>query len=414
MKYIRTFLFFRPLTKVRGLFFIVLFLYSFKLNAQWSEVGAGSSIGGDIMALMEHNNILYAGGTAYLFRSTDSGITWSGLFDLFAYAWSLAKSNNNLYCGLFTSSGQTASVYKSTNNGSDWLPTAIAENIISLAASDSEIYTSTSSGKIFLTTDEGVTWNQISNVFGYLFLSGSRLYAAGSGLKVTTDKGNSWSLIHSNPGISVFAEDSIVFFGTQYGEIFRSSDYGQTWLQVLHKPGAYVRSLFKYFDFVAAGTDSGLYISNDNGFNFAYRNDNLGRTMVTDIMYYDGYIYLSNGNYAGVPVAVWKRPVSELTSVYNIHSSPPYEITLMQNYPNPFNPSTKIRYSIPNTGTGLTRSVLKVYDTLGNEVATLVDDYREAGRYEIEFNSSDLPSGIYYYKLTAGNFSDVKKMILLK
>ncbi|WP_304041493.1 T9SS type A sorting domain-containing protein [Ignavibacterium album] len=92
----------------------------------------------------------------------------------------------------------------------------------------------------------------------------------------------------------------------------------------------------------------------------------------------------------------------------------PTEFALEQNYPNPFNPSTKIRFSIPNVGTELALSVLKVYDILGNEVATLVNEEKPAGVYEVEFNASQLSSGIYFYKLSAGSFTEVKKMTVLK
>jgi len=100
----------------------------------------------------------------------------------------------------------------------------------------------------------------------------------------------------------------------------------------------------------------------------------------------------------------------------------PVKYSLEQNYPNPFNPSTKITYSIPAVGTSVGTSLmkflqfvqLKVYDVLGNEVATLVEEYREAGRYEITFNASDLASGMYLYILKAGDFVETKKMILVR
>ncbi|WP_290660526.1 MULTISPECIES: T9SS type A sorting domain-containing protein [Ignavibacterium] len=90
------------------------------------------------------------------------------------------------------------------------------------------------------------------------------------------------------------------------------------------------------------------------------------------------------------------------------------DFVLYQNYPNPFNPSTKIRFNIPDVGSELAQTTLKVYDVLGNEVATLVDEYREAGRYEIEFDASSLTSGVYFYRLRIGDFSETKSMILLK
>ncbi len=105
----------------------------------------------------------------------------------------------------------------------------------------------------------------------------------------------------------------------------------------------------------------------------------------------------------------------------------PNDFVLYQNYPNPFNPSTKIRYTIPAVGTSLMKFVqLKVFDVLGNEVATLVNEYKPTGKYEMEFQSSvdgrQLASGVYYYQLKAGDpstspgqsFIQTKKMILVK
>ncbi len=92
----------------------------------------------------------------------------------------------------------------------------------------------------------------------------------------------------------------------------------------------------------------------------------------------------------------------------------PDEFVLEQNYPNPFNPTTKIRFTIPNVGSELAQTVLKVYDILGNEVATLVNKEISSGFYEYEFDASSLPSGIYFYKLTVGEFNSVKKMILIR
>lgn len=98
------------------------------------------------------------------------------------------------------------------------------------------------------------------------------------------------------------------------------------------------------------------------------------------------------------------------TSVQNSSEEVPNNFQLWQNYPNPFNPTTKISWQ-SSVGSHQT---LKVYDVQGIEVATLVNEYRNAGSYEIEFNAAELTSGIYFYKLTAGSFVESKKMILLK
>lgn len=92
------------------------------------------------------------------------------------------------------------------------------------------------------------------------------------------------------------------------------------------------------------------------------------------------------------------------------NNSLPFSFDLEQNYPNPFNPSTMIRYRLPLSSF----VTLKVYDLLGREIAILVNGKEEAGNHEIKFSSTNLPSGIYFYKLDAGNFSSVKKMMLVK
>jgi hypothetical protein len=90
--------------------------------------------------------------------------------------------------------------------------------------------------------------------------------------------------------------------------------------------------------------------------------------------------------------------------------SQPLQFVLGQNYPNPFNPSTKIIWQSPVSS----QQTLKIYDVLGNEVATLADEFKPAGRYEVEFNATSLPSGVYFYQLKAGEYVNTKKMILLK
>jgi hypothetical protein len=86
------------------------------------------------------------------------------------------------------------------------------------------------------------------------------------------------------------------------------------------------------------------------------------------------------------------------------------DFSLQQNYPNPFNPSTKISWQLP-VGS---QQTLKIYDVLGNEVTTLVDEFKPAGNYEFEFDASGLPSGIYFYQLKTEGFVETKKMILVK
>jgi hypothetical protein len=100
-----------------------------------------------------------------------------------------------------------------------------------------------------------------------------------------------------------------------------------------------------------------------------------------------------------------------------VNFSPPGEFILKQNYPNPFNPSTRISYSIPaeqNSVNGTHHVTLKVYNVLGNEVATLVNENKNPGEYEVEFDGSNFSSGVYYCKLQMEGRTEVRKMILLK
>lgn len=101
--------------------------------------------------------------------------------------------------------------------------------------------------------------------------------------------------------------------------------------------------------------------------------------------------------------------VDQTTSIENEELTP-NSFMLKQNYPNPFNPSTKISWSSTTSG----HHTLKIYDITGNEVATLVDEFMPAGNNEVEFNASNFSSGVYFYKLVAGNQTETKKMILMK
>ncbi len=123
---------------------------------------------------------------------------------------------------------------------------------------------------------------------------------------------------------------------------------------------------------------------------------------------WDIYAKIVNWNWNGVITAVDEENINSI------------DYSLSQNFPNPFNPTTKIKFAIPSvTLSGVEGSLvtLKVYDVLGNEVATLVNEEKRAGEYEVEFNVAqinNLSSGIYFYQLKTGNFTKTKKMLLIK
>ncbi|MCK9424563.1 MAG: T9SS type A sorting domain-containing protein [Ignavibacteriaceae bacterium] len=120
------------------------------------------------------------------------------------------------------------------------------------------------------------------------------------------------------------------------------------------------------------------------------------------------------------PEAIRNELMNKLLTFFNTPVSAseksneiPSNFSLSQNYPNPFNPSTTISWQLSRKHSGSHVS-LKVYDVLGNEVATLVNEEKSAGEYQVEFDGSKLASGIYFYTLHSSNFSAIKKMILLR
>jgi hypothetical protein len=105
-----------------------------------------------------------------------------------------------------------------------------------------------------------------------------------------------------------------------------------------------------------------------------------------------------------------RNPTGNVTGIENIGSELPKAFNLEQNYPNPFNPATTIKYSIIKEG----NVKLTVYNALGSKVVTIVNENKPVGNYSIQFNGSNLASGIYFYKLESGGYTDIKKFVLMK
>jgi hypothetical protein len=121
----------------------------------------------------------------------------------------------------------------------------------------------------------------------------------------------------------------------------------------------------------------------------------------------DGGPLGNNTDYSGIDALRVER---DLTGIHNTGGEVPAEYSLSQNYPNPFNPVTNIAFSIPQSGF----VTLKVFDVSGKESVVLVNQQMSAGSYRVDFDASSLSSGIYFYNLTSGNYSETKKMVLVK
>lgn len=165
----------------------------------------------------------------------------------------------------------------------------------------------------------------------------------------------------------------------------------------------------------ASSNESGFYIERKKGSAGTYSViDSVGANVstFTDMTGAGGsqYFYRVRGYNSFVRSAYSNEVNLTLTGIRSDRPGVPDKFDVSQNYPNPFNPSTKITYQLPTAG----HVILKIFDALGREVATLVNDNLAAGYYDVTFNADRLPSGIYFYRLAAGGYVSVKKMVLMK
>ena len=174
----------------------------------------------------------------------------------------------------------------------------------------------------------------------------------------------------------------------------------------------YILCRYNYYLPIQAGLLTIKYDMNgDSLWSFTYNNNiakNFGSDLLirsTEKLYITGRAYGNNTGYDIVTLEL-----SQPNAIKKVFTKIPRSLTLYQNYPNPFNPVTNIRFDLPKNGI----VTLKVFDILGKEVATLVNEKLSSGYYEVSWDGSRFPSGVYFYKLQTEDFSEVKKMLLIK
>jgi hypothetical protein len=207
------------------------------------------------------------------------------------------------------------------------------------------------------------------------------------------------------------ALENYAYAGMSNNGAYYTTDNGDTWYPAGFPTGTSVYTI-KFIPavpgMVLAGTDiepNYIYASFGHSHNFSPYSEELGVNAITEALTSNDLYAFAGTDYNGV----WRLPLPGVTAINN-KPEIPENFSLKQNYPNPFNPTTTIEYSIPE-GKVVT---LKVYNSLGQEVQTLVNSYQNAGTHEIDFDASDLSSGIYYYRMEAGNFKQVRKMLLIR
>ncbi|HMN24571.1 MAG TPA: T9SS type A sorting domain-containing protein [Ignavibacteriaceae bacterium] len=358
-----------------------------------------------------------------IFKSTDLGFSWNESGLTTHWIISFAKDNSgNIYTATVGSQFGSG-VYKSTDGGSNWNKVWDALSGMNCVYVDQSEYvyvglnyTSTQGG-IFRSIDGGANWqqifNQTENVYAVTKLSSGRILVASYGKVFYSDNdGSSWNstsngLVSSTPSAFAINNQNEVFLSTLGYGIYKSTDNGINWANKTGASWEYSSLIINTDGSMYAGTKGNyVYCSLNNGDNWELVKSGMGEDKYVLSLLTNSTGYLFAGmDYYGLYKSV-NKVVTDVEDVDEI----PMEFSLQQNYPNPFNPSTKISWQSPVGN----HQTLKVYDILGNEVATLVNEYRSAGRYEIEFNPLKLSSGIYFYTLRTGNFVQTKKMILLK
>lgn len=400
------------------LFSVFLFTFSFTNSpAQWVQKSSGIGTSSIVYALASIGTTLFAGtaGGDGVWISTNNGDNWT------------QTSLNNQSVSSFYVSGGTiyacgSGIFKSTNTGVSWTPLTLAQGVGPIVSTGAYLVAGTGSNGINYSNNGGATWEQSSITSGttWAFVTTPGTLLAGmqfSGVRLSTNQGVNWTStsLGATNVLSLLNTGSNTFAGTEFNGIYVSVNNGVNWTQTsftsfgVHSIISQSSYLFVGSSNVGAPDNGGVYISSNGGSTWQMRNQGFGGIYsVHSLTYLNNYIFA--GTFGG---GVWRRGYADIIAPVGISNTTniiPDKFSLEQNYPNPFNPNTVISYQLPV----VSFVSIKVYDALGNEVQTLVNENQNAGSYSVDFNAASLPSGIYFYKLVTEKFSESKKMVLVK
>ncbi|NUN10989.1 MAG: T9SS type A sorting domain-containing protein [Ignavibacteriaceae bacterium] len=380
-----------------------------------------------VTSFCKHNTYIYIGTTSGVFKSSDEGETWlgAGLDSLNIQSLSVSRTNE-----LWAASNSTYGLFRSTDAGLTWVNTtpqiSTGFNDVQFDSSDG-ILAASDYDYLYRSTDNGMSWvrlgfSQIGNrLIKIMTASNGDIYVVGEyHLYRSSNLGLGWTILIAKflGSEFIFESDSIMFYGARSanGGIYRSSDAGATWEKrdsgIVQKTVCALLSV-KNDILIAGTTTSGIYRSENGGLHWLKSNS--PSQFVLDLYKVNDTTFLAGGD-SGVFKSIdggknWFRGAGMLVQAdEKIISADNYTAKLFQNTQNPFSHYTNIGYETSTEN----KISIKVYDILGREIATLVNETKPAGSYSVNFNASHLPSGVYIYELRAGDYRSVKKMSLVK
>ena len=321
-------------------------------------------------------------------------------------------SGSNLFAG------SNSAIFLSTNNGANWFTSFPGGSscVTSFAVSDGNIFAGSWDG-VLLSTDNGTSWTAVNSgltraVFS-LAISGNNLFAGtNGGVYLSTNNGSSWNGINSGFTISnvnaLAIKDTKLFAGPDYNGVFLSTNNGTSWSSFNNELSNYsIEALAVSGNNLFAGTyRRSIYLSTNDGNSWTRVSYDLIGSWVQSL------IVSGNNLIAGtIGGGVWRRRLSEMiTSVKQVSTQLPDRFVLYQNYPDPFNPTTTLSFCLPSK----LHVSLKIFDLAGREVATIVNEELSSGNHTRQWNAANVSSGVYFYRLQAGSYSEAKKLILLR
>ncbi len=419
-------------------------------GTNWTSTNTGMRLNLINSVETKNGNKIFVAGRWNIYYSSDNGLGWqirdNGITEDYNITSMTANNNGDLLASTRKGGGQSfsAKVFRTTNDGNQWtdITSNLENNIITRIFGFGNILTvitspTSTSFKVFTSTNSGTNWalkmqrstvlfrDAFMNTNGHLFVHLQDFFSNDSLLR-STDSGNNWMSLPAavesfarirSIAVSRFNNNLFAIRGT----LFRfSTDNGESWggdnpVPWLSSLLAITKMAITPLNGVFCGTNNyGVFTSTDLGLSWTNKSSgipfyfngtrNVYLTISTFAFDDAGFIYAST-----LEDGLFKSNVSTV-SVAQISGSFPSKFSLGQNYPNPFNPETNIKFQISK----FADVNLTVFDILGRETAALVNKQLSPGTYELQWDASNYPSGIYYYRLQAGDFSETKKMILLK